>query len=235
MQRGHSSQTAPSEHSQTWPQRGDPGLPPTLFPKPASGWVNAGLLRGVGQDPGGASAGWGPGCGGLTGCAQLCPQPSCTAGKPPALLPRHLRGAEPCPACVQEMEKPSRCSAPTAAGKLLAAVEMLSPPAQRLCRAGAQPALPRPVAHTAFTGRRGTGGAPGPRRTYQSPRRAQEAAAEESHHDTSHRARCLHGATVSLGRGPQGPESLPGMERAGVFSRTEHLLGAPCWLPAPLR
>lgn len=93
--------------------------------------------------------------------AQLCPQPSCTAAKPPALLPRHLRGTEPCPACVQEMEKPSRCSAPTAAGKLLAGVEMLSPPAQRLCRAGAQPALPRPGAHTALKGRRGTGGAPG--------------------------------------------------------------------------
>lgn len=71
--------------------------------------------------------------------------------------------------------------------------------------------------------------------TYQSPRQAQEAAAEERHHDTSNRARCLHGATVSLGWGLQGPESLPVVERAGVLSRTEHLLGAPSRLPAPLR
>lgn len=71
--------------------------------------------------------------------------------------------------------------------------------------------------------------------TYQSPRRAQEAAAEESHRDPSRRARCLHGATVSLGWGLQGPESRPVVERAGVLSRTEHLLGAPSWLPAPRR
>lgn len=78
MHRGHSSQSAPSEHSQSRPQRGDPGLPPTLLPKPAPGWVSAGLLRGVGQDPGGASAGWGPGWGSLT-------EPS-SAPSPPALL-----------------------------------------------------------------------------------------------------------------------------------------------------
>lgn len=86
MQRGHSPQTACSEHSLTWLQRGDPGLPSTLFPKPASGWVDGGLVRDVGQawDAGDSSAGWGPGCGRLTGCAQLCPRHMPPA--PPALL-----------------------------------------------------------------------------------------------------------------------------------------------------
>lgn len=88
----------------------------------------------------------------------LCPalpsphpsSPSCPAHKPPTLLPPNLRGSEPCPGRVQEMEKPSGCRASVAAGKLLAGVEMLSPPAQQLCRAGcewgARPAPPGPVA-----------------------------------------------------------------------------------------
>lgn len=46
----NSPQTASSEHSQTWPQRGDPGFLSTLSPKAASGWVNGGLLRDVGQE-----------------------------------------------------------------------------------------------------------------------------------------------------------------------------------------
>lgn len=48
------------------------------------------------------------------------------------------------------MEKPSRCSASMAAGKLLVGMEIFSPPARQLCRAerelGAHPAPPGPQA-----------------------------------------------------------------------------------------
>lgn len=83
MQRGHSAQTACSEHRQIRPQRGDPGLPAMLFPKPAAGGADGGQEG----DPGGASAGRGPGFGSLTGCAQLCPHHIPPA--PPALLVNH--------------------------------------------------------------------------------------------------------------------------------------------------
>lgn len=74
MQRGHSPQTVPSEHSQIWPQRGDPGLLSRLFPKAQSGWVNGELLRDVGQAwDAGVNQQDGPGWRSLPGCAQLCP------------------------------------------------------------------------------------------------------------------------------------------------------------------
>lgn len=212
-----------------------------LFPKAASVWVKGGLLRDVGQerDPGGESAGWGPGCRSLTGCAQLHPSsPSCPAHKPPTLFPRHLRGTEPCPGCGQEMEKPSRCSASVAAGKLLAGAEMLcSPLLSSLLPSdvgpGAQPAPPGPVAQRLQPGE-GTGGAPGPcglTRAHAELRRQQQSRvtvvaptgpdasmvpARHSDGDFRDQNRCQRW------RGP-------------VLGRTEHLLGAPSWLPAPPR
>lgn len=112
------------------------------------------------------------------------------------------------------MEKPSHHSVSVAAGKLLAGAERLSSPTWLLPGSsaewnvqlgGAHSPQPEWAAQLAiFKGRRGTGGARGATQTYQSPRRAQEAAAEESRRDASHRDRCLHGPTVPLRWGPQG-------------------------------